>query len=173
MNLRQRTARTVFLESSATMTQTHIPAALTATPQPRPFVELRQSLSSRADISPVVDQFMRFIKMLLKHRACSADGIEMDIHGNRENPHKRVHVTCRCSLDGEVAFTIRDEGQGFDPETMPDPTEQSNLLQTHGRGIWLMHSLMDEVTFQQSGRVVCMRKRLGTSAEKSSGHRLG
>src|SRR5579872_57892 len=122
MNLRQRTARTVFFESSATMTQTHIPAALTATPQPRPFVELRQSLSSRADISPVVDQFMRFIKMLLKHRACSADGIEMDIelavrealanaviHGNRENPHKRVHVTCRCSLDGEVAFTIRDE----------------------------------------------------------------
>ena len=156
------------------MTQTHIPAALAAMPQPRPFAELRQSLASRADISPVIDRMMRFIKTLVKE-SYSADGTEMNIelavrealanaviHGNRESPNKRVHFTCRCNLDGKVIFTIRDEGQGFNPETVPDPTEQNNLLRTHGRGIWLMHALMDEVTFQQNGTVVCMRKSLRT-----------
>ena len=167
------------------MTQTQIMVAMPTLPQPRPFVELRQSLASRADISGVIDQMMRFIKTL-SNESCSADGTEMDIelavrealanaviHGNRENPKKRVHITCRCTLDGEVVFTIRDEGQGFDPETVPDPTEQKNLLRTHGRGVWLMHALMDEVTFQQNGTVVCMRKKLGTPADKSSGHRSG
>lgn len=147
-------------------------ATLPNIPQARPFVELRQSLASRADISRVIDEVMRFIKTL-SSQSYSADGTEMDIelavrealanaviHGNRENPKKRVHLTCRSSLDGEVIFTIRDEGQGFDPETLPDPTERNNLLRTHGRGIWLMHALMDEVTFQQNGTVVCMRKSL-------------
>jgi len=80
-----------------------------------PFVELRQSLPSRlTGISPLVDQLMRFI---LKFR--SADGSEIDIemaldealanavmHGNGENPCKRVYVTCRCYVDGEVSMSL-------------------------------------------------------------------
>jgi len=80
-----------------------------------PFVELRQSLPSKVGaISQCADQLMRFI---LKFR--SADGSEIDIemaldealanavmHGNGENPCKRVYVTCRCYVDGEVSMSL-------------------------------------------------------------------
>jgi len=132
-----------------------------------PFIELRQSLPSKvAAISPFGDQLMRFI---LNFR--SADGSETDIemalhealanaviHGNGENSSKRVYVACRCYLDGEVSITVRDEGQGFDSNAIPHPTFRQNLLFTHGRGIYLMKSLMDEISFEEGGAVVMMRK---------------
>ena len=82
------------------------------------------------------------------------------IHGNQENQEKQVHVACRCSLDGEVLSSVRDEGEGFDSRAVPDPTEAQRLLLTHGRGIHLMRTLMDEVSFEENGRVVRMRKRM-------------
>lgn len=132
-----------------------------------PYVELRQSLPSQVGVvSPFVDQLMRFI---LNFRM--ADGSEVDIemallealanaviHGNGDNSSKRVYVTCRCYMDGEVSITVRDEGKGFDSSTVPDPTFRENLLFTHGRGIYLMKALMDEVFFEENGAVVRMRK---------------
>jgi serine/threonine-protein kinase RsbW len=115
---------------------------------------------------------MRFI---LKFR--TADGSEIDIemalhealanavvHGNGENSYKRVYVACRCYMDGEVSITVRDEGQGFDCTAIPDPTFRANLLFTHGRGIYLMKTLMDEVSFEEGGSVVRMRKNSNFSA---------
>jgi anti-sigma regulatory factor (Ser/Thr protein kinase) len=133
-----------------------------------PFVEVRQSLSSKvAAISPFADQLMRFI---VNFR--SADGSETDIemalhealanaviHGNGENPGKRVYVDCRCYMDGEVSITVRDEGRGFDSNAVLDPTFLENLLFTHGRGISLIKTLMDEVSFEEGGAVVMMRKK--------------
>jgi serine/threonine-protein kinase RsbW len=133
-----------------------------------PFVEVRQSLSSKvAAISPFADQLMRFI---VNFR--SEDGSETDIemalhealanaviHGNGENPGKRVYVDCRCYMDGEVSITVRDEGRGFDSNAVLDPTFLENLLFTHGRGIYLIKTLMDEVSFEEGGAVVMMRKK--------------
>src|SRR5580700_4664379 len=133
-----------------------------------PFVEVRQSLPSKAAaISPFEDQLMRFI---LKFR--SADGSETDIemalhealanaviHGNGENSGKRVYVECRCYMDGEVSITVRDEGRGFDCSAIPNPTFRENLLFMHGRGIYLIKTLMDEVSFEEGGAVVMMRKK--------------
>ena len=59
------------------------------------------------------------------------------MHGNRENPMKQVHITCRCSMDGEVFITVRDEGDGFNSLAGPDPTDPQNQLLTHGRGVYL------------------------------------
>ena len=132
-----------------------------------PFVELRQSLASQVSaISLFVDQLMRFI---LKFR--NADGSETDIemalhealvnavmHGNGENSCKRVYVTCRCYVDGEVSITVRDQGKGFDSSALLNPTFRENLLLTHGRGIYLMKTLMDEVSFEEGGSVLRMRK---------------
>ena len=61
---------------------------------------------------------------------------------------------------GEVLITVRDEGEGFDSRAVPDPTDETNLLLTHGRGLLLMQTLMDEVGFQGNGTVVRMRKLL-------------
>jgi serine/threonine-protein kinase RsbW len=143
-----------------------------------PFVELRQSFPSKVTaISPFVDQLMKFI---LNFRM--ADGSEIDIemalrealanaviHGNGGDSRKSVCVTCRCYMDGEVSITIRDEGKGFDSSTVLDPTLLENLLFTHGRGIYLMKTLMDEVSFEERGSVVRMRKNsnFGATAQRS------
>ena len=132
-----------------------------------PFVELRQSLPSRISIiSPFVDQLMRFIA---RFRKC--DGSELDVemalrealanaivHGNQQDPHKAVHVTCRCTTDGEVSLTVEDEGQGFDADSVVDPTTPENRLLMHGRGIYLMTTLLDEIRFERRGAIVYMRK---------------
>jgi serine/threonine-protein kinase RsbW len=142
-----------------------------------PFVELRQSLPSKvAAIASFTEQLMRFI---LNFRL--ADGSEIDIemallealanaviHGNGDSSSKSVYVTCRCYMDGEVAITVRDEGKGFDSSTVPDPTFPENLLFTHGRGIYLMKTLMDEVSFEEGGSVVRMRKNFGSTAQRRS-----
>lgn len=142
----------------------HVPQSFQSTP----FVELRSFPSQVQVLSQFVDQLMRF---LLHFR--SADGSEVNIetalrealanavvHGNRENPSKRVYVECRGYTDGEVSITVRDEGPGwFDSNTVPDPTTPERRLFEHGRGIYLMKTLMDEVSFEESGRVVHMRKK--------------
>jgi len=110
---------------------------------------------------------MRFI---LRFR--SADGSEIDIetslrealanaivHGNGEDLSKRVYLECRCYTDGEVSITVRDEGPGFDTSAVPDPTTPERRLFEHGRGIYLMKALMDEVSYEESGTVVHMRKK--------------
>ena len=165
-----------FQMESAAMADIQSLALLPRNPHSGPFIELRQSLPSKAAaISPVVDQLMRFI---LKFR--SADGTEADIemalhealanaviHGNGENSCKRIYVEGRCYMDGEVSITVRDEGRGFDSSAVPDPTFLENLLLAHGRGIYLIKTLMDEVSFQEGGAVVLMRKRSNAkSAER-------
>jgi serine/threonine-protein kinase RsbW len=81
------------------------------------------------------------------------------VHGNHEDPHKHVYVWCRCSTDGDVAVTVQDEGDGFETDTVPDPTASENLFRGSGRGIYLIKTLMDEVLFEQRGTVVHMCKR--------------
>ena len=143
-----------------------------------PFVGLRKSLPSQiAIISPLVNQLMRFIA-----RFRAPDGSELNIetalhealansivHGNREDPRKFVCVACRCTTDGEVFLRVQDGGQGFDMATVPDPTTAENRMLRHGRGIYLMKTLMDEVYFEQGGAVVCMRK--ASNARRRAGRK--
>jgi serine/threonine-protein kinase RsbW len=157
-----------FQMEIAAMAHTQSLSLLPRNAHSSPFIELRQSLPSKvAVISPFADQLMRFI---LNFR--SADGTEADIemalhealanaviHGNGENSYKRIYVACRCYMDGEVSITVRDEGRGFDSRAVLDPTFLENLLFTHGRGIYLMKALMDEVTFEEGGAVVMIRKK--------------
>jgi CheY-like chemotaxis protein/anti-sigma regulatory factor (Ser/Thr protein kinase) len=62
-------------------------------------------------------------------------------------------------------FVIRDQGPGFDPSNLPDPTDPENLEKVSGRGLLLMRTFMDEVTFNKSGNQVTMIKRCGTAGE--------
>ena len=86
-------------------------------------------------------------------------------HGNCSDVRKRVHVEF-TALDGDavpgIAIRVRDEGCGFDPATLADPLAPENLLKSNGRGILLMRSFMDEMTFQRAaegGMEVRMVKR--------------
>jgi serine/threonine-protein kinase RsbW len=130
-----------------------------------PYIELERSLPSElAAISPFVDRLM----LLLRKCGCVPQG-ESDVeialrealgnaivHGNHENPRKRVYIRCRCEPDG-VSITVKDEGRGFDITKMSDPTAPQNIASVYGRGIYLMRTLMDEVRFEKGGVVVHIR----------------
>lgn len=71
---------------------------------------------------------------------------------------RRIHV--RAALRREQAvFEIRDEGPGFDPRSLPDPTDPANLEKTTGRGVLLMRTFMDEVVYNDQGNMVTLTKR--------------
>jgi len=80
------------------------------------------------------------------------------IHGNCMDGHKLVHVRCRCDSGRGISLVVKDQGQGFDPNAVPNPLSPENLSADHGRGIWLMRVAMDEVSFQNRGTEVHMRK---------------
>src|SRR4029077_20039425 len=66
------------------------------------------------------------------------------IHGNRLDDQKFVEINVRSSPES-LEISVRDQGQGFNPATVPDPTKEENILKTSGRGIFFMRNFMDEV----------------------------
>jgi anti-sigma regulatory factor (Ser/Thr protein kinase) len=80
------------------------------------------------------------------------------LHGNRLDGSKLVHVRCCCERGKGMTIVVRDQGHGFDPNAVPDPLAFENLGAEHGRGIHLMKTAMDEVSFARGGTEVHMRK---------------
>jgi serine/threonine-protein kinase RsbW len=123
-------------------------------------------------ISPLVERLMRLIEgshcitgeesaIELALREALSNAV---VHGNRLDAHKLVHVRCRCKVGEGISITVSDQGQGFDPGAVPDPLSVDNLEAEHGRGIRLMKLAMDEVSFEQRGTEVHMRKGLARNA---------
>jgi serine/threonine-protein kinase RsbW len=91
-----------------------------------------------------LDEDQRFhITMAVREAAVNAV-----LHGNEYDPARQIEVA--FENDGaDLIITIADQGQGFDPDRLPDPSAPENLLRSTGRGIFLIRSLMDEVHFRQ------------------------
>lgn len=79
-------------------------------------------------------------------------------HGNRNDASKRVRITCRVSAT-LVRIEIGDEGPGFDPSALPDPTDEQHIDAPNGRGVMPMRSFMSLVAFNDRGNQVVMEKR--------------
>jgi serine/threonine-protein kinase RsbW len=75
------------------------------------------------------------------------------IYGNARDPAKRVRVEVELGSE-RVSVVVRDEGPGFDPSDVPDPTLPENIESAGGRGIFLIRELMDEVDFHGCGNCV-------------------
>jgi CheY-like chemotaxis protein/anti-sigma regulatory factor (Ser/Thr protein kinase) len=78
----------------------------------------------------------------------------------QQSPYRdrQVHFTFKLSRS-QAVFTIRDEGPGFDPSTLPDPTDPANLERVGGRGLLLIRTFMDEVAFSATGNQITLIKR--------------
>ena len=77
-------------------------------------------------------------------------------HGNKENPEKFVDL--EISIKGnEMSVKVTDEGKGFDPTTIPDPTMPENIEELSGRGVFLMTKLADSIYFNDKGNSVTMK----------------
>jgi serine/threonine-protein kinase RsbW len=74
-------------------------------------------------------------------------------HGNRLDPDKSVRFYYETK-DNNLCFTVQDEGSGYNPDTLPDPTDPENVENPNGRGVFLMRRLTDDIKFFDDGRKV-------------------
>ena len=81
------------------------------------------------------------------------------VHGNKEDVNKKVFLSFHMDED-TVQILVEDQGGGFDYTNIPDPTKPENLENIHGRGIYLMQHLADEVEFFKNGTVVQMNFKI-------------
>ena len=119
-----------------------------------------------AAISPVVAWVMRLVGELENTKGKEFE-IEMALrealanailHGCKADPAKKVEISVTGDREQGITIVVRDPGSGFDPASVPSPADDSNLLSDHGRGIFLITKLMDEVTHERNGTVIRMRK---------------
>jgi len=86
------------------------------------------------------------------------------VHGCNNDPSKKVECCVACSESSDIMIVVRDPGHGFGLGAVPNPLAPENLESTHGRGIYLINQLMDEVAFERNGAEIRMRKGGGASA---------
>lgn len=84
------------------------------------------------------------------------------VHGNKSDSTKKVDITYIIESDF-VEYRITDQGAGFDPNSIPDPTELENIEKFSGRGLFLMKNLSDEMEFSDNGRTVRLKFLLNTN----------
>ncbi|HEY5534172.1 MAG TPA: ATP-binding protein [Ignavibacteria bacterium] len=117
--------------------------------------EYNLNIKQRSEISIVEDilhkinkEFLlgeeKFVNLLI---AVTEAVINAVVHGNKNNPGKQVYLNLQYD-DKEITVKIKDEGEGFDPKKIPDPTSNENLFKESGRGIFIIRSLVDKFEFK-------------------------
>lgn len=80
------------------------------------------------------------------------------VHGCGNDPSKQVRCQVRSDPHGRILIVVSDPGPGFNPDLLSDPMRHENLYVDHGRGVYLIRQLMDEVSFERSGNEIRMWK---------------
>jgi serine/threonine-protein kinase RsbW len=81
------------------------------------------------------------------------------VHGNQKNPQKKVRIRFRISKT-QVTAEVSDEGSGFNPDTVSNPLKPENIMKENGRGIFILKSLMDKVSFHFTPKGTTIRMTL-------------
>lgn len=79
-------------------------------------------------------------------------------HGAHGDPNKSVQCCVACDPERGLLVVVRDPGEGFDPKSLPSPLYGEQLYSEHGRGLFLINQLMDDVQFRHGGAEIRMRK---------------
>jgi serine/threonine-protein kinase RsbW len=123
--------------------------------------------ADRKAVDPVVEQVMQAVREM-KCANGKEDAIELAlqealanavVHGAKEDPSKVVECVVACDEQRGILIIVRDPGEGFDAKAIPTCTIGENLYSNHGRGIFLINQLMDEVQFHKNGTEIRMVKR--------------
>lgn len=132
---------------------------------------VKLDIASRIDLIDVVQTILTHLAALVPFDEDAAHYMSVAVreavinaikHGNRLDESKRVAIDFALHPRA-LEIKVRDEGQGFDLDQVPDPLAEENLLKAYGRGIFFMRSFMDEVSYtfpSRGGTVVRLVKRL-------------
>jgi serine/threonine-protein kinase RsbW len=126
-------------------------------------VEVVEEAADQMAVEAGLDEDQRFhIAMAVREASINAV-----LHGNEYDPARFIDVTLE-NTGKDLKISIADEGRGFDPEKVPDPLKEENILRGTGRGIFLIRSLVDEVHFRQlhPGTELTLVKHLQAAAPK-------
>jgi len=145
--------------------------------EPRPRREFdAENLTLKLDVTIPADLkllggFIGRVMTVVRSMDCAA-GSEFEIelalnealanaikHGCKGDPTKSVRVTLECDPEHGMLLIVRDPGEGFVPEELPNPLVGERLFESHGRGIYLINQLMDEVRIEAGGTEIWMRKK--------------
>jgi serine/threonine-protein kinase RsbW len=132
------------------------------------IMKLKITLAADPDaIEPVVQGVMEIVREM--HCADgNEDAIELALtealanavmHGAKADPSKIVECDVGCDESRGMLIVVRDPGKGFDPAAVPSPIQGESIYSDHGRGIYLINQLMDEVKFAKNGTEIHMIKR--------------
>jgi len=116
-------------------------------------------------ISPLVEAVMTAVRQHAKAKELQIETALREAlanavkHGCSGDPTKYVLCSVIFEDDHSVLIVVRDPGPGFNPKRVPDPTVGEHLYENHGRGIYLINHLMDEVRFKRRGAEIHMRAR--------------
>jgi serine/threonine-protein kinase RsbW len=131
---------------------------------------LKLSVTLAADRN-AVDPVVRSVMNVVREMKCAPgreDDIELAltealanavVHGAKCDPSKIIECDVACDMQHGMLIVVRDPGLGFDPAKIADPCYGENLYANHGRGIYLINQLMDEVHFHRNGTEIHMLKR--------------
>ena len=132
------------------------------------ILKLQVTLAAdRNAIDPVVQRVMEIVRQI-KCADGREDAIELAlaealanavVHGAKADPTKVIECDVACDENKVVLIVVRDPGKGFDPSTIPNPCQGQNVFSNHGRGIFLINQLMDEVKFHKNGTEIHMLKK--------------
>jgi Anti-sigma regulatory factor (Ser/Thr protein kinase) len=130
------------------------------------ILKLQRTLEGRIEaIPPFVEDIMKIVEAM----DCAAGKervVEMALlealanavmHGCEKDPTKKVECCVACDESRGMLIVIRDPGKGFDPASIPSPIVGQNLFSTHGRGIFLINQLVDEVRYEKGGTEIHMK----------------
>ena len=145
------------------MTNEDIPHSLTIASELTAARQVEQHLLTLLRAQNYPDESLFAIRLAMEEALSNAIK-----HGNRLDPKKKVTVTFSVGPD-EVRLMVADQGSGFEPSGVPDPTSDEHLEDPNGRGIMLMRAYMDEVSYNSQGNEVRMVKRIRPSASKQAG----
>lgn len=133
-------------------------------------MDLKLSVTLAADRA-AVDSVVRSVMNVVREMNCAPgreDDIELAlaealanavVHGAKGDSSKVIECDVACDQNRGMLIVVRDPGPGFDPSKIADPCQGENLYSHHGRGIYLINQLMDEVQFHKNGAEIRMLKK--------------
>jgi len=136
---------------------------------------IRLDLTMAADVAEIDPVVTRVMRLMAELKCAESNEFEVEtalrealanavVHGCEKHPGKTVQLCVACDEKRGVLMVVRDPGEKFDPLTIPSPVQGQCIYEVHGRGIYLINELVDDVQVEGGGTEIRMRNQGGLAS---------